>query len=86
MARQVKKVAKTIAERGLGKEEEGRKKGRGRREMREMRERRRRKKMEGGEEDRDRKSFEQRPYSIELNHPSPTSIKVRDGLAIRSQA
>ena len=39
MARQVKKVAKTIAERGLGKVEKGRKKGRGKREMREMRER-----------------------------------------------
>ena len=40
--------------------------------------------MEGGEEDRDRKTFEQKSYSIELNHPSLTSKEVRDGLAIRS--
>ena len=42
MARQVKKVAKTIAERGLGKGEEGRKKGRGRRGKRGERKKRKR--------------------------------------------
>ena len=58
----------------------------GREGGREMRERREEEESTlKGEEDRDRETFEQRSYSIELNHPSPTSKEVRDGLAIRSQ-